>query len=174
MPIQNPFKKLFAAGVDKVIETTGKAIDSIFTNDEERMAKNNELAKIKADAAAEINRHFEEMSSQALELEKAYLADVQSARTMQIAALNQSDIFSKRYLYYLATGIIGAAIAFGVGLMFVQIPKENQRLVEMFADVFLFAGAMIVIQFFFGSSKSSHDKENTRNVLEATKTASQN
>ena len=51
------FTDLIAGGVDKVVEATGKAIDSIVTSDEERLKLTNELVaiqlKAKADAAAQ-------------------------------------------------------------------------------------------------------------------------
>jgi len=94
---------------------------------------------------------------------KMILADKDSARDLQKAALLQDDKFSKNYIYYLGSFIIVSAVMFGVMLFFVEVPAENKRLVEMFADIFLFAGALAVIQFFFGSSKSSHDKTHMLN-----------
>jgi hypothetical protein len=43
-----------------------------------------------------------------------------------------------------------AATFFGIALIYVEIPPDNRRLVEMFADVFLFAGGVAVIQYFIG------------------------
>lgn len=90
-----------------------------------------------------------------------YMEDLANARAMQIAALAQDDKFSKRYLYYLSSFVIASATAFGTMLFFVDVPEDNRRLVEMFADIYLFAGAIMVMQFFFGSSKSSHMKDET-------------
>lgn len=92
------------------------------------------------------------------EMFKLQLEDKASARGMQVEALKQNDVVSKRYIYYLSSFIIAAATAFGFMLFFVDVPGENRRMVEMFADVYLFAGALAVLNFFFGSSKSSHDK----------------
>lgn len=97
----------------------------------------------------------------AVEMDKAYLADVQNARNLQINALNQNDKLAKRFIYYLAMFIVGAAVIFGVGLFFVTIPEHNKHLVQMFADVFLFSGALIVLNFFFGSSKNEKDKDDS-------------
>jgi hypothetical protein len=153
----------------KLVTAVGKSLDGIFTNDEERMAKQADLDKIKVEAAAEINRHLEVMSGQLLDYEKALLADVQNARSLQVAALQQNDLFSKRFLYYLASFIIISATAFGFCLFFMPVPEENKRMVEMFADVYLFAGALSVIYFFFGSSKSSHDRREADAIKEAVK-----
>lgn len=103
-----------------------------------------------------------EQKAEALKLIELELADRQNARNMQIAALTQSDQFSKRYLYYLSSFIVVAATVFGVLLFFIEVPEENKRLVEMFADIYLFAGAMAVINFFFGSSLGSKEKDFNR------------
>ena len=88
------------------------------------------------------------------------LQDRANARAMQtaIATSKESGWFAKNYVYLLSSLIVLAAIIFGIGLMYVEIPDENKRLVEMFADIFLFSGALTIIQFFFGSSKGSKDK----------------
>jgi hypothetical protein len=93
------------------------------------------------------------------EIDEMYLVDTQNARNMQIAALAQEDIFSKRFLYYYATFWSFAAVIY-IGLItFVNIPPSNIR----FADIILgfLLGTVIgsIIQFFFGSSKSSQNKD---------------
>jgi hypothetical protein len=98
-----------------------------------------------------------------IEMFAAEAADRDSARTLQTTALTQTDIFSKRYIYFLSTFIIVSATAFGFMLFWADFPEPNRRLVEMFADIYLFAGAIMVLQFFFGSSKSSHDKTDILN-----------
>lgn len=152
MPLN--LKSLFSVGAEKLVGTVGTVLDNLLTNSEEKEAAKLEIQK-------EINRSIEALGSQAVEMEKAYLADVASARAMQIAALGQQDNFSKRYMYYLASFVVIAATLFGLGFFIVDIPEGNRRMIEMFADVFVFAGAITVINFFFGSSKSSHDKSDT-------------
>ncbi len=103
---------------------------------------------------AEFNRLYE-LELQELDMR---LKDTADARAMQVAALQSGDKFAGRYSYILASVIILAAIGFGVALMFVDLPEKNRRLVEMFADVFLFAGALQVINYFYGSSAGSKRK----------------
>jgi Na+/melibiose symporter-like transporter len=102
----------------------------------------------------------QELTALTLEMERLENEEMANARNLQIEALKQDDIFSKRFVYYLGSFIIVSATAFGVMMYFVEIPKQNQRLVEMFADIYLFAGAVMVLQFFFGSSQSSKNKDN--------------
>lgn len=86
--------------------------------------------------------------------------DKQSARNMQIEALKQDDKFSKRFIYFLASFVIISATGFAFGLFFYSIPENNKRMIEMFADVYLFAGAIMVLQFFFGSSYTKAFSDN--------------
>lgn len=125
--------------------------DKLFTSKEEKL----EFQRLMEDAE---RKHKEELIRMAMEAEQLHLADRQSAREMQKEALKQSDLFSKRFVYLLAILILIAAIAFGVALLYISIPEENRRMIEMFADIFLFTGAVTVINFFFGSSRGSDDK----------------
>jgi len=88
------------------------------------------------------------------------MQDRANARNMQIqiATSKETGWFAKNYVYLLSSLIVIAAIVFGVGLMYIEIPEQNKRMVEMFADIFLFSGAITIISFWFGSSKGSKDK----------------
>ncbi len=102
---------------------------------------------------------FEKLSKEyELEIFGMVLADVADARNMQIEALKQEDKFSKRYIYFLGSFMIISATTFGILLFFIDVPESNKRMIEMFCDIYLFAGAVTVLQFFFGSSKGSQDK----------------
>lgn len=164
-------KSFLGAGIDKAASAIGKAFDDNFTNREELAKAGIDLEKVKASVIAEANRHFEELGRQALEMEKAYLADVANARALQVAALAQNDLFSKRFIYYLAGFIVISATAAGFGLYWIKVPEENKRMVEMFFDVYLFAGALSVIYFFFGSSRGQERNEETKAITEAAKPA---
>lgn len=159
MPL-GKLKDLISAGVDKAAEAIGKAFDANFTSKEERDAA--KLASIQ-----EVNRHFEELGRQALELEKAYLADVASARALQVAALAQNDLFSKRFLYYLAGFVMVSSVSYGILILYVEIPEGNKRLVEQFADMYLLTGALMVLGFFFGSSKGQDRHQEKEEIKEA-------
>lgn len=91
---------------------------------------------------------------------KEYYKDLENARQMQLAIATSahSTKLSKNFIYYLAGFIIVSATLFGVGLYFIKVPEENKRLVEMFADIYLFGGAIMVLNFFFGSSQGSKEK----------------
>jgi len=147
-PLFNLIKKVSATGASSFVKEVRQTIDEFsFSKEEKSLA----LEKI---TEAE-NKFNEFLISNESEITKAILADTANARSMQVAALQQEDKFSKRYLYYLASFIIISATAFGAMLFFVSIPEKNKRLVEMFCDVYLFAGALSVISFFFSSTIGS-------------------
>ena len=88
----------------------------------------------------------------------AYLADVQSARNMQIEALKQDDLFSKRYVYYLASFWSIVAMVYIFMITFMTIPAANVRFADTVLGFLLGTIIATVIQYFLGSSKGSADK----------------
>lgn len=95
---------------------------------------------------------------------EAYLAELkdrQDARAMTVS-INESansSWFARNFVFLLQSVLVLSAILFGVMLVFVEIPEANRRIVEMFADVFLFAGALTAINFSLGSSGGSKQKD---------------
>jgi hypothetical protein len=81
-----------------------------------------------------------------------------NAREMQKAAIQSKDWMTRNFVYILASVVILGAIAFVIVLFTISIPAENRRLVEMAADLFVFSGALMVLNFFFGSSAGSKKK----------------
>lgn len=155
----NILGKIFKSGAESLVKSVGEAFDRNFTSTDEKQKNNIELEKVKVEMQKIIFSHVQEMESKSNEAFKLEVEDRDSARKLQIAAIASDDRFTKRFLYYLAGFVVASATGFGVGLFFWTVPEENKRLVEMFADVFLFGGAIMVLSFFFGSSKGSHDKD---------------
>jgi len=85
-------------------------------------------------------------------------ADKDSARKMQETALNQSDVFSKRFVYYFAAfwGVVAAVFIFVI--MFYPIPESNKRFVDTMLGFLMGTIISTIIAFFYGSSKGSMDK----------------
>ncbi len=132
---------LATGGVGTIVESVGKVIDTFHTSDEERMKAELESKRLDVD------------------LEKAYLADVGNARHMQEVALQQDDLFSKRFVYYFATLWSIAAMVYFACVTFLSIPETGVRM----ADTILGALVGIVISgffnFFYGSSARSAKKD---------------
>jgi len=148
----NILGKIFSAGAEGLVKSITSGLDSLITNKEEKLEAERKIQELVTTHV----REMEKLSNERLRLE---MEDRDSARKMQIAALAQNDNFSKRFVHYLAAFVLLSATGFGFGLFFWVPEEENKRMIEMFADVYLFAGAMVVLSFYFGSSKGSHDKD---------------
>jgi zinc transporter ZupT len=92
--------------------------------------------------------------------------DIKDARDMQKVALNQGDIFSKRFIYYFAIGITSISFLYIFLVTFVPIPKDNVRFADTVLGFLLGIGLAQIFNFFYGSSKSSSDKtEHLMNIV---------
>jgi hypothetical protein len=91
-------------------------------------------------------------------LQMAY-GDLANARNMQVEALRQEDLFSKRFIYYFA--IFWSLFASGyIGFItFGTIPADNQRFADTILGFLLGTVVATILQFFFGSSMGSKDKD---------------
>ncbi len=144
-------KDIFTGGVGDVIKNVSDVVDKFVMTRDEKEA-------LKMALTAELNRHDEVLEAEITTRVQMEFNDLANARDMQIAALKQDDRFPKRYLYYLASFIVLSAVAFGIFIIYVPIPPDNLDMVELFAHVFMFTGAVMVLQFFFGSSAGSLKK----------------
>ena len=93
-----------------------------------------------------------------LETLKADYANTADARAMQVAALNQSDIFSKRFTMYLtAYWSVAATIYIGF-ITFSVIPDKNVRFADTILGFILGTVVATMLNFWFGSSIGSKEK----------------
>ena len=151
--------KVIPDTLDVVLESGGnpiKAADAIVDKLREKAATDSE-AKILLLEYEQKREEFEREYK--LSLIEHEVNDRADARAMQTNALSQAEKFPKLFLYLLAGFILMSATVFGIMLFYVDVPADNRRLVEMFADVYLFGGAIMVLQFFFGGSYRSKSKQ---------------
>jgi len=145
-------KNLISGKGSEIIESVGNVADKFITTPQERKEFDAEIQK-------ELNRHTEALVSEATKETEMYLNDMSNARAMQITALQQDDKFSKRFVYYLAIGIITMTFGFDTCFFFVDYPARNHDIIMMIAGTLNSTGFAAVIYFFFGSSKGSADKQ---------------
>jgi len=109
------------------------------------------------------------------EKEALLLKDVQNARSMQMEALKQDDLFSKRFLYYFAMASIFLAFLFIFLITFLEIPEQNIRFADTILGVVIGTVFGSIFNFFFGSSQGSKTKtmlmdENLKSITRETLT----
>lgn len=94
-----------------------------------------------------------------LEKLKAEHANTADARAMQVAALNQTDVFSKRFTMYLTSfWSLGAAVYIGF-ITFSVIPDKNVRFADTILGFILGTVIATMLNFWFGSSIGSKEKD---------------
>lgn len=90
---------------------------------------------------------------------KAAHANTADARAMQVAALNQSDVFAKRFTMYLTT-FWSVCAAFYIGFItFGVIPDNNVRFADTILGFILGTVIATMLNFWFGSSIGSKEKD---------------
>jgi hypothetical protein len=94
-----------------------------------------------------------------LETIRVQHANTENARAMQIAALTQSDVFSKRFTMYLTSfWSVCAAVYIGF-ITFSVIPDSNVRFADTILGFILGTVVATMLNFWFGSSIGSKEKD---------------
>jgi hypothetical protein len=91
-------------------------------------------------------------------LQMAY-GDTANARNMQVEALRQDDLFAKRFIYIFATFWSIFAAGYIGFITFGTIPEDNQRFADTILGFLLGTVVATILQFFFGSSMGSKEKD---------------
>jgi hypothetical protein len=157
---------VLAKGKDWVKEKTGVDLDKANLSSEDYI----KLKQFEMDHEEELIRLRQADDQLAFEVEKAYLQDTQSARNIQIAALQQDDIFSKRFIYYFAIFWAISAIVYIGAITFMDIPKDNVRFADTILGFLLGTIVAQIIAFFYGSSRSSQSKDSVlKSVIDKVK-----
>jgi len=91
-------------------------------------------------------------------------ADTANARDMQKAALQQDDVFSKRFIYYFAGLWSVFAMGYIFAITFFAIPADSVRFADTILGFLLGTVIAVLIQFFYGSSAGSSKKTDMLNT----------
>jgi len=149
---------IFTSGASSLVKSITDGLDNLLTSKGEKLQLQQQIEK-------QVQDYTVSMTTLLQQQEESYLKDIQSARTMQIAALSQDDVFAKRYVYYLSTALIVAAIGFDFTLFFVDIPVANRDMINMALGTLNSLGFASVISFFLGSTHTSAMKSDTISTL---------
>ena len=80
---------------------------------------------------------------------------------MQASALQQDDLFAKRFIYWFAIGWSVFSMAFFLAITFVDIPKGNIRVVDTILGFLLGTAIASIFNFFLGTTVRSGQKDRT-------------
>lgn len=120
-------------------------------------------------AVAEAISGDPEVSLKLRELELEYTkeanADRNSARVMQGVALQQEDLFSKRFIYYFAAFWSLFSAAYFMLVTFVEMPTGSRDFANIILGFLLGTALTSIFMFFYGSSKTSKDKDEVNALL---------
>lgn len=89
---------------------------------------------------------------------KLAFENTQGARAMQVAALSQSDVFSKRFVYYFISAWSLASMIFIAMAAFTNIPETNMRTVDTVLGFILGTAVTSMFNFLLGSTITSRQK----------------
>lgn len=141
--IQNNLPKVAQAVVDKGLDYVQEK-----TGIELKPDMNQEEVKALRESAM---KHQEFMVEQANK-------NTADARAMQVAALQQDDKFSKRFVMYLATFWSLTAVVYIFLITFTNIPELNIRFADTILGFLLGTVVATILNFFLGSSAGSKEK----------------
>lgn len=94
-----------------------------------------------------------------LEYYKVDAADRVNARQLADAEISNSDVFIRRFRYIFGAVWSLFGMIYFLMVSFMELPKENQRFVDMLIGSLLTTVVGVIIQFFFGSSHGSMMKD---------------
>ncbi len=156
------FKGTVNKGMEKIAETIKDKTGIDINDASEGKLTDEELIKLKEfelEHEQMLLDHVREMREKDLDEERIHQQDRADARSMHKAALMQDDLFSKRFIYVYAAMVTAFTFAYIFGITWFDVPKENQRIVDTVLGFLLGVSLSAIIQFFFGSSKGSSDKQ---------------
>jgi len=96
-------------------------------------------------------------------------ADRSDARSMQEVALNQNGWLAKNFIYIFASAWSVFAMTYISFITFFNIPTTNQRFADTILGFLLGTVVSAILQFFFGSSLGSKNKDNALNKIKEQK-----
>ena len=115
-------------------------------------------SKIDEATEEQVKAMREALMANEIDLERIYAEDRNSARDMQKAALSQDDVFSKRFIYYLASFWSAVSALYVFLITFIDIPEDSVRFADTCLGFILGTVIATIINFFYGSSMGSKIK----------------
>lgn len=141
----------------RIVNTASTVLGAIDDPDE-ALRRLNESAELR-------HQVFLAVMQQEKDFEQMAVDDRASARTMQQAALQQEDLFSKHFIYWFAWAWSLFTMGYIAVITLVDIPAGSQRFADTILGFMLGTLIATIMNFFFGSSKQSRQKDDIVQVL---------
>ena len=103
------------------------------------------------------------------ELDDLAFKNTQSARNMQIKALNQDDKFSKRFIYYYAWFWSFSTVIYIGCITFLTIPETATRFADTILGFILGTVVASILNFFFGNSRDNSRRNEIQDIQQSLK-----
>lgn len=164
----------FAPSIIKVLTGSDKAADvaghvvKIAQTVTDTATPEEALEVIKADPN-KIIEFQQAIAAEQVDMEKAYLANIANARAMQIAALAQEDLFSKRFVYYFAAAWSLFSMLYFTAVTFIPLTPAGQRIADTILGVMIASVIGVMFAYFYGSTRGSLEKSKLLAMAEPAK-----
>ena len=172
LPFLVPIVSMLAGkGLDLLTNTlssaSDKGVDKIKDFIEEKtgldITSEDQVSQMSAEQIVELQRlTFEEkkfFEDVALKYKQMEYEDRKDARDMQKEAIKQTDLFTKRFNSIFASAITTLAFAYCFCVTFITIPERNVRIADTILGFLLGTAVAAIINFYFGSSGGSKEKD---------------
>lgn len=144
-------------GKDLIEDKLGVNIDNLLGSEEGKI----KLAQLENEHEEMLQKYAIDTRSLELDEIKADHTNTADARNMQKAALAQEDVFSKRFIYWLAAGWSIFTSGYIAAITFMPVPSANVRFADLVLGFLLGTIIATIMNYFFGSSKQSQAKDAT-------------
>ena len=156
---------VLSKGRSVVEEKLGVQIDDLLTTPEGEK----QLRELEAANQLMLLDFTQALNAQAVDLEKARLADIASARAMQIEAMRQEDRFTKQFPYWFAAFWSFWTMVYFFAVTFGTIPAAGVRFADTILGFMLGTAVASIFAYLYGTNRVSALKDTTISAL-ATKT----
>lgn len=145
--------QLFASGAGEILKPISDIVDNVTSNKLERAEAEVMIKKVVFDYEAKIQELWKER-------EAAFLNDIANSRAMNMKSMDSTDKFIRRFIYWLAAGVLLATFGLYWFIISGTYPIENKDIVYALTGS-LTTISMMVLGFFFGTTMSSSSKNET-------------
>ena len=152
---------LLSKGKAVVEDRLGVSIDDMLATPEGV----EELRKLELKNFRTLTEFTTTLNQHTVELERARLTDIASARAMQIEAMRQDDPFTKRFPYYFAAFWSFWTMVYFFCVTFAPIPAAGVRFADTILGFMLGTAVASIFAYLYGTNRVSALKDTTISAL---------